>query len=62
MPAKQRRDAKRRPMVRCTRALVDGVSGWRVTWLDYEQKRWQQSRFFKSEEEARDLVRKLRHH
>jgi len=60
MPSRQRRDAKHRPLVRCTRALVDGVRGWRVSWLDYEKERWRQTRFFTSEEEARALVRKLR--
>ena len=60
MPGKQRRHPKRRPMVRCTRAMVNGVSGWRVTWLDYEKKGWQQSRFFTSEAEARALVHELR--
>ena len=39
---------------------MDGVSGWRVTWLDYEKKGWRQARFFTSEAEARALVRDLR--
>jgi hypothetical protein len=60
MPGKQRRDPKRRPMVRCTRAIVNGVRGWHVTWLDYEKEGWRQTRFFKSEEEARALARELK--
>jgi hypothetical protein len=39
---------------------MQGTSGWRVTWLDYDKARWQQSAFFTSEAEARAFTAKLR--
>jgi hypothetical protein len=39
---------------------MNGTSGWRVTWLDYEKSRWQQSAFFTLKEEAQAFTTKLR--
>jgi len=47
-------------MVRCVRAVVGGVRGWRVTWLDYDKKGWRQNAYFTSEAEARAFAEKQR--
>jgi hypothetical protein len=39
---------------------MNGKSGWRVTWLDYEKSRWQQSAFFTLEDEAQAFMTTLR--
>ena len=60
MPARQKRHPSRKPMIRCVRSTMNGIRGWRVTWLDYDKSRWQQSAFFTSEEEAEAFTAKLR--
>jgi hypothetical protein len=60
MPGRQKWDPSRKAMIRCVRSTLHGTRGWRVTWLDYEKARWQQSAFFASEGEARALTTKLR--